>query len=320
MMRYEKNPVLTRKDIPAIAPKLVDVSSVFNPGAVRMDDQYYLMLRVQNRARETFFVPAISQDGLRFRVSNRIVHFKGIEYIREPIFHNYDARLTKIDDICYVMFAMDMSDGCRLGIAQTNDFETFRFLGITTGDDVRNGVLFPRKFDGKYLRLDRPNRVPLEGGPVSGSEIWLSESTDLIHWKPVQSLIQGRFHYWDELIGAGPPPIKTTEGWLCIYHGVATHFGSANIYQAGVFLLDLDDPSKVIARGKYNILEPRENYELIGQVPNVVFPSGAIVRNVDRDDCALPNSEVLIYYGAADTAVGVCVATIRELLDAALAQ
>lgn len=146
----------------------------------------------------------------------------------------------------------------------------------------------------------------------------LSESMDLLHWKPAQSIISGRFHYWDELIGAGPPPIKTRAGWLQIYHGVATHFGSANIYQAGVMLLDLQNPGHVIGRGRYNILEPRELYELTGQVPNVVFPSGAIVENVDSDGFAKPNSRVLVYYGAADTCVGLATATIDELIHDAV--
>ena len=129
-------------------------------------------------------------------------------------------------------------------------------------------------------------------------------------------MISGRLHYWDELIGAGPPPIKTRKGWLQIYHGVALHLSNAHIYQAGAMLLDLEDPTKVLGRGKYNILEPRESYELMGQVPNVVFPSGAIAEKVDSDGFADPKSEVLIYYGAADTSVCLAFSTIEELLQA----
>ncbi len=215
------------------------------------------------------------------------------------------------------MFAMDLDDGCRLGLAQTVDFEKFDFLGIVSDDDNRNGVLFPEKINGKYLRLDRPNKVQLAGGPTSGSAIYLSESDDLVHWQTVGVVASGRFHYWDELIGAGPPPIKTRQGWLQIYHGVATHFGSANIYQAGVMLLDLKNPLQVIGRSRYNILEPRELYELVGQVPNVVFPSGAIVAEVDADGFAQLDSRVFIYYGAADTGVGLATSTIAELLELA---
>ena len=127
----------------------------------------------------------------------------------------------------------------------------------------------------------------------------------------------GRFHYWDEFIGSGPPPVKTRRGWLHLYHGVATHFGSANIYQAGVSLLDLKDPTKVLGRSRGNILEPREPYELCGQVPNVVFPSGMVVEDYDAEGYALAASLVKVYYGAADTVVGLAVSTVGELLEAA---
>jgi beta-1,4-mannooligosaccharide/beta-1,4-mannosyl-N-acetylglucosamine phosphorylase len=169
------------------------------------------------------------------------------------------------------------------------------------------------------MRLERPNKVQLKGGPTSGNTIVLSESDNLLNWKVVEPVMGGRFHYWDELIGSGPTPVKTREGWLHVYHGVATHFGSANIYQGGVSLLDLNNPAKVIARGKYNILEPRELYELTGQVPNVCFPSGMIVEEFDSEGFAKPDSKVLIYYGAADTSVGLLETTVLELINEARA-
>lgn len=316
MHRHTKNPILTRKDIPNIPPHLIDVTSVFNPGAVKFKDKYLLMLRVQSRSRETFFVLAESLNGVDFKVRKEIVKFKGIEKIKEKIYHVYDARITKLEGKYYLMFAMDMEGICKLGLAATNDFQSFEFLGVISEEDNRNGVLFSEKVNGKYLRMDRPNKVQKESGPKSGNTIWLSESDDLLRWKPVAPLISGRFHYWDEFIGSGPPPVKTRRGWLHIYHGVATHFGSANIYQAGVMLLDLKDPSKVIGRCRRNILEPREMYEMVGQVPNVVFPSGWIIEKYDSDGFALPDSEVKIYYGAADTVVGLATTTVQELLNA----
>jgi beta-1,4-mannooligosaccharide/beta-1,4-mannosyl-N-acetylglucosamine phosphorylase len=213
-----------------------------------------------------------------------------------------------------VMFAADMANGCRLGVARTETFERFEFLGFGAEPDIRNGVLFPERIGGKYVRLDRPNRLSLHGGPTSGDEIWLSESTDVVNWTAVQSVMRGRPHSWDERIGSGPPPVKTKQGWLHLYHGIATHFGSCNIYQAGAVLLDLDDPSVVLARSRNNILEPRELYELIGQVPNVVFPSGMIVERYDDAGFAEPDSRVLVYYGAADTCVGLATTTTRDLL------
>jgi predicted GH43/DUF377 family glycosyl hydrolase len=317
MQRHSRNPILTRADIPAILPHFSDVSSVFNPGAVRFNDRDILMLRVQSRSRETFMVTAESENGVDFTAAKEIVRFRGIDKVREKIYHLYDARLTRLEDAYYVMFAMDMEGSCQLGLGVTRDFQRFDFLGITSTEDIRNGVLFPEKVHGKYLRMDRPNKARLEGGPTSGSTIWLSESDDLIHWQPRAPLISGRFHYWDEFIGSGPPPVKTRSGWLHVYHGVATHFGSASIYQAGVLLLDLHDPSKVVGRCRGNILEPREPYELTGQVPNVVFPSGMIVERFDREGFAEPESPVKLYYGAADTAVGLATTTVQELLAAA---
>ncbi len=317
LKRSSRNPIITRSDIPSIAPFLVDVSSAFNPGATMFNGKYLLLLRVQNRGRETFLVKAESTNGVDFTVDNSVVTLRGIEKVKEKIHHIYDARITKLDGRYYIMVAMDLDAGSRLGLGVTDDFQRYEFLGIVSDDDNRNGVLFPEKINDKYVLFDRPNKVQLEGGPISGNTISLSESEDLLKWKPVKPVMTGRFHYWDENIGSGPPPVKTREGWLHLYHGVAMHFASSNIYQAGVALHDLSDPSRLLFRGKYNILEPRELYELTGQVPNVVFPSGMIVELYDREGFALPESRVLVYYGAADTVVGLATSTIRELIEAA---
>ena len=318
ILRSEGNPILTRNDVPPIPPHLADVTSVFNPGAVAVGSEIILMPRVQSRSRETFMVVARSADGDRFTVVPEIVRFRGLEKLRDRVYHIYDARITRIGNDHYIMFAMDMDSGCQLGLAATSDFRAFEFLGITSSEDIRNGVLFPEKIGGRYLRLDRPNKARHTDGPTSGTTIWLSESDDLITWSPVAPVASGRFHYWDEFIGSGPPPVKTRKGWLHVYHGVAGHFGSSNIYQAGVLLLDLADPSKVVGRSRCNILEPREQYELTGQVPNVVFPSGMVVGKTDAEGFALPESPVSIYYGAADTVVGLATATVQDLIDAAM--
>ncbi len=316
LVKYEQNPIITRKNIPVVNPHLRDVSSVFNPGAIKFNDKYLLILRVQSRGRETFLMKAVSDNGANFEVDNSVIKFDGIEKIKDKIYHTYDARITKIETYYYLMFAMDMDSGCRLGLARTEDFDKYEFLGIVSQDDSRNGVLFPEKINGKFLRFERPNSVKLKGGPSTGNTIYLSESDDLINWKYVEPVMSGRFHYWDENIGSGPPPIKTKEGWIHIYHGVATHFSSSNIYQAGVSLHELNNPAKVIARSSLNILEPREIYETVGQVQNVCFPSGMIVEKYENGFAAL-DSKVFVYYGAADTVVALAFTTIKELIDAA---
>jgi beta-1,4-mannooligosaccharide/beta-1,4-mannosyl-N-acetylglucosamine phosphorylase len=314
--RYQHNPIITRADIPEIKPHLVDVSSVFNPGAIKFNDRYLLLLRVQNRGRETFLLTAESDNGIDFTINSSIVEFAGIEKVKDRIYHLYDPRITRIDDIYYIMLAMDMDDGCHLGLARTSNFKQFDFMGIVSDNENRNGVLFPEKFDGKFIRLDRPNQTQLEGGVTSGDAICLSESEDLVAWREKAIVMRGRRHYWDERIGPGPPPIKTKEGWLLVYHGIADHFGSCSVYQTGVALLDLENPGLLKARSRYNILEPREIYEMVGQVPNVVFPSGVIVDDHDPDGFAQSDSRVLVYYGAADTCVGLAITTIGELISA----
>ena len=313
--RDPKTPLLTRADIPT-ATGLIDPSSVFNPGAVHFRGRDYLMLRVQARSRATSLVLASSTDGRSFKVAEACVTFEGIESEARTIHHIYDPRLTAIGNQVVVIFAADMDDACRLGVAVTDDMQRFRFLGFSE-DASRNGVLFPEQIGGRYLRLERPNGTTTAGGVATGDAIRLSESTDLVHWSLVGApVLEGRWRYWDELIGSGPPPVKTRRGWLHIYHGVATHFASSNIYQAGAALLDLQDPSRVLARTWDNILEPREVYELTGQVPNVVFPSGWLVRDLDADGFADEASEVLVYYGAADTCVARCRTTVGALLEA----
>ncbi|MGB4655361.1 MAG: glycoside hydrolase family 130 protein [Bacteroidales bacterium] len=315
LKRYELNPIITRKDIPNVDNLIIDPSSVFNPGAIKVGNTYYLILRVQTRARKTYFLLAESKNGVNFSISNKPINFIGIENYDKKIFHLYDARITHINGGYYIQFAMDTEDGCHLGLAKTDDFKSFYFIAADEIDS-RNGVIFPEKIGDKFVRFERPNKVQLENGTMTGDKIWLSESDDLITWNLVSPVMNGRFHYWDELIGSGPTPIKTQKGWLHIYHGVATHFGSSNIYQAGVSLHDLNDPSVVIARSRDNILEPRETYELVGQVPNVVFPSGIIVEEFDENGFAKNNSEVKVYYGAADTSIGLATATVEELINA----
>lgn len=316
MKRHQRNPLITRSDIVSVKPHLADVSSVFNPGATRWNRQIALILRVQNRGRETYLLQAFSDDGIGFRIDNKPIQFQGIEKYQRKIYHIFDPRITRIGDSFYITLALDIEGGCRIGLARTDDFQSFEFLGELLDEDARNAVLFPEKIGGAYAMLYRPNRSNLDGGVASGSEIELALSDDLKSWKRHGMVMKGRFHYWDEFIGSGPPPLKTKHGWLHIYHGIATHFGSSNIYQAGVVLLDTDNPGRIIARGKYNILEPREIYELTGQVPNVVFPSGLVTVQDVKNDSLDDETELLLYYGAADTCIGLATTTVKELLEA----
>lgn len=315
--RDPRNPIITPDMVPDIYPQIVDATSVFNSGAIKMDDRYILLLRVQNRGRQTFLLYAESADGIHFEIRPEIIKWQGLEKLAQQPYHIYDPRIHYIDGRYYIMFAMDFEQGCELGLGVTDDFKSFKFLGIVSDGDYRNGVLFSEKISGYYLRYDRPNRNNLNPTAASGSDIWLSRSKDLLHWEAVSKVMSGRLHYWDELIGAGPPPIKTRQGWLQIYHGIAMHLASIFIYQVGVFLAELENPAKIIARSTCNILEPRTLYELTGQVPNVCFPNGVIVEGYDEEGYALEDAEVKIYYGAADTVLALATSTVGELITAA---
>ncbi|HOP05669.1 MAG TPA: glycoside hydrolase family 130 protein [candidate division Zixibacteria bacterium] len=316
MQRDPRNPILTRSDIPSLGPDLIDVSSVFNPGAVRYREQILLLLRVQNRGRETYLLPAVSNDGVNFEPSHDIVRFKGIEKLDFRVYHVYDPRIVRIGDVFYITLALDTDHGCRVGLALTKDFRQFDFIGVMLDEDARNAVLFPAKINNRYYMLYRPNRADVDGGVKSGSVIELASSDDLLHWRNEGKVMEGRFHYWDELIGSGPPPILTQRGWLHIYHGVATHFAASNIYQAGVVLLDPEQPQQVLGRSRCNILEPRELYEQVGQVSNVVFPTGLVPERTNSEGIIEEDTKLFVYYGAADSSVCLATTTVRELLEA----
>jgi beta-1,4-mannooligosaccharide/beta-1,4-mannosyl-N-acetylglucosamine phosphorylase len=330
LRRHPNGPIITRRDLPPM-PGLIEPSAVFNPGAILLDGVPYLLLRVQSRGRRTFLVPARGRTDRSFVCATVPTVLAGLDHLREPkskrdlvVHHVYDPRLSLCEGRLLVVTALDTDRGSRLVIwsaagdpaAGFAGLERLEPLAVTGSADTRNGVLFPSRIGGRWLMLERPNQPQGDGAPASGDEITLSSSADLQSWQPEGAVFRGRPRYWDELVGAGPPPLLTRAGWLLVYHGVATHFRSVNIYQAGAAVLDRDDPRRVLARTAENILEPRAIYELTGQVPNVVFPSGMTVDRRDNDGCAPPDARVCLYYGAADTAVGLATTTVGALLDA----
>jgi beta-1,4-mannooligosaccharide/beta-1,4-mannosyl-N-acetylglucosamine phosphorylase len=139
--------------------------------------------------------------------------------------------------------------------------------------------------------------------------MWVSYSPDLIYWGKAECVMrkwEGIRWAWAK-IGAGATPVKTPEGWLNIFHGVRWQGKAHYVYQLGVCLLDLKNPAKVKGIAQDAILIPEEQYELVGQTPNVVFTCGAVVE---------PDGEIKIYYGGADTVQCVATTTVKRLLDA----
>jgi predicted GH43/DUF377 family glycosyl hydrolase len=258
-------------------------NTIFNGTPVKLGGEYLLLLRVEGQQGYSFFSLARSEDGLHFSMEDqpcmlpaqdgpfRIWEENGIE----------DPRLTEIDAQYYIMYTAVGRFGHRIALAQTDDFKTFERIAMVSGPGNKDGVLFPEKINGLYARLDRPI------GSDIGS-IWISYSPNLINWGCSELVISPRPRYWDSFrIGASVPPIRTDRGWLEIYHGVKMT-SAGPIYRAGTVMLDLENPAQVRGRCLSPALSPREEYERIGDVGNVVFAGGAIVE---------PDGDVKVYLG-----------------------
>lgn len=293
--RWEGNPILTLDDIP------FRCNAVFNGSPAKMGDKYYLLLRIEGQQGYSVFALACSNDGYHFAVEKRPVLLPA----KEGVFGKYEARgiedprVTFLDGAFYVMYTAYSQYGPRIALLKTEDFHDFERIAIVSEPGNKDGVLFPEKINGQYARLDRPI------GMGTGS-IWISFSNDLFTWGNSKVLITPRHGYWDSYrVGASAPPIKTEKGWLEIYHGVKMTSGGP-IYRVGVILLDLENPTIVIGRCGVPLLSPREEYERIGDVGNVVFACGAILEN---------NGELKMYYGAADTCICVATAHVDDVVS-----
>lgn len=297
--RFAGNPILRGADFPPDS----GIVRVFNSGVIRVGDRYLMACRVENRALVNFIWMAESEDGIHFSPrSAPVVMSSDPEFLEYTAGMYYDPRITELEGAYYLMHAAHSGHGCRLSLLRTQDFERFAWLGFVSEPDNRNGVLFPERIDGRFARLDRPNT----GGEFG--DIWLSYSPDLIHWGNSRCVLRNQSVRWAwSKIGPGAVPIRTPEGWLNIFHGVRTQCKSHYVYQLGVCLLDLEDPSRVIALCRDAILEPTELYELVGQTPSVVFTSGAVVE---------PDQTVKLYYGGADTVMCLATTTVERLLYA----
>ena len=292
--RYPGNPIIT----PAMIP---GANAVFNSAVVRFEDRYAAILRVESKQGFQTMRMAWSDDGIHFDVLPEPILVPAEEpflTFEEAI---YDPRITKIGDVYYICYAAENRYGCQVSVSKTADFKTFEKVAIASEPTNRNMVLFPEKINGLYVRLDRPFQ------PGGQGHIWMCDSPDLIHWGNPKCIMESRRFAWDQgKIGPGAPPIKTDEGWLVIYHGTTPRCNGL-IYKAGVALLDLDEPWKVIARGKEYLMAPSEPYERIGDVPNVVFITSAIP-NFETD-------EMRMYYGGADTCFCMATARISDLIQ-----
>ncbi len=191
-----------------------------------------------------------------------------------------------------------------VGLAMTQDFKNIRRLGCITDRAVnnRNCVLFPRRIDNQWWRLDRPTYHG-EGPWPEKPSVWINHSNDILSWPKANEkvLMQGLQPWESKKIGANTPPVLTEAGWLFIYHGVDESY----LYRLGAAILDADDPRRVLYRTRDPILEPTEDYELEGLHGGALFPCGSVLKD----------GTFSVYYGAADKCIGLASCKIDALLD-----
>ncbi|WP_456311731.1 glycoside hydrolase family 130 protein [Pseudomonas shirazensis] len=340
--RFPENPLLMPKDLQASSSEL-QIISLLNPGVFVFEQKTWLLVRVAESIAQkegVLFFPVMNalgkveiieiplNDPDLVATDARVVKYKGLDYLTtishlrlvcsddgvkfyEPKdlsilvgsgvleqFGIEDCRVTKIDDTYYLTYTAVSENGVGVGLRTTKDWKNFEQKGMILPPHNKDCAIFEEKINGKYYALHRPSS-PM----IGGNFIWLAESPDGIHWGNHKCIIKTRLGLWDSArVGAGAAPLKTDQGWLEIYHGA----NAEHQYCLGAFLMDLDDPSKVISRTVDPIMIPQENYELSGFFGYVVFTNGHVVEG----------DKLTVYYGAADEFVCGAHFSITEILAA----
>ena len=340
--RFAENPIVTPAMVAPSRPDF-EVVCAFNAAVMRFQGEVLLLLRVAERAKSdevTFRVPVLdtsgakaqikivefdrsdaridfrdprviyspdgaflttishlrlarSKDGHHFSVDPHPIIFPDNEY---ETFGCEDPRITEIDGTYYITYKSVAEIGVTVSLAMTKDFVNVEKKGLIFGPENLDVVLFPEKVNGQYVAFTRP-----VSKNIAKLNMWLAYSPDLMHWGGHKFLIGVRPGMWDGgRIGASTVPIKTPRGWLEIYHGATAD----DVYCLGALLLDLDDPSRVIARSSEPIIKPEAPYEVEGFLGNVIFSCGAI------DD----GDRLIVYYGSADHVMAAAEFSISEIL------
>lgn len=340
--RFADNPLLSPVDIPASREGL-EITCLLNPGVFQYDNKTWLIVRVAERPKQKDTVisfPILTQTGEihiieiekndpeLIATDTRVINYKGVDYLTtlshlrllcsedghnfyEP--ENYphlvgegmletfgieDCRVAQIEGKYYLTFTSVSDNGVGVGLRTTTDWKNFTKHGMILPAHNKDCAIFEEKINGLFYALHRPSSVD-----IGGNYIWIASSPDGIHWGNHHCIIKTRKGIWDsKRVGAGAAPIKTEKGWLEIYHGANEN----HMYCLGAFLMDLEDPTKVIARTIDPIMVPAEEYELSGFFGNVVFTNGHIVE---------PDGDTLtMYYGASDEFVCGAQFSIKEIL------
>lgn len=320
-MNYQSSPVIKKLSRPVLTYRDIPYKAalIFNAGVTKFNDRYVMVFRNdygsmdEHKLEGTNIGLAYSDDGINWKVEPKPCFVLRDDEIRRA----YDPRLTVIDGRCYMCFAVDTNHGLRGGIAVTDDFDKFEILSLSVPDN-RNMVLFPEKIGGYFCRLERP--MPVYSRGRDRFDTWLSYSPDLRFWGESKLVLTVEdVPFANDKVGPGAPPVKTEKGWLATFHGVIRDESIGKNgweaswkkkYYAGIMLLDLDDPSKIIGMSKEPLIATDQAYEVEnGFRCDVIFPGGMLLED---------SGEVKIYYGASDTYECMATADVNDLLKLCL--
>jgi beta-1,2-mannobiose phosphorylase / 1,2-beta-oligomannan phosphorylase len=341
--RFPENPLLSPKDLqPSLAG--LEIACLLNPGVFTFQGKTWLIVRVAERPQQKEGIisfPVLDEKGGMSIMEiakhepaldasdARVINYKGQDFLttlshlrllcsddgirfyepegfpritgegRLQTFGVEDCRVSQIGDTYYLTYTAVSENGVGVGMRTTRDWKTFTNHGMIIPPHNKDCAIFEEVINGKYYALHRPSSVDL-----GGNYIWLASSPDGIHWGDHRCIVKTRPGMWDsKRVGAGAAPIRTSRGWLEIYHGA----NADHRYCLGAVLLDINDPSKVLARTGDPIMSPVAPYEQTGFFGNVVFTNGHIV-HPDGD-------RVTLYYGAADEHVCATDLSISEVLS-----
>jgi predicted GH43/DUF377 family glycosyl hydrolase len=296
--RQESNPILSVRDWP------YPINSVFNPGATLLQDGSTLLLcRVEDRCGHSHFCVARSDNGIgNWQIDPQPSLIANPDKFPEELWGIEDPRITYVPELrrYAVVYTAYTRYGPGVALALTEDFQQFERYGVIMSPEDKDAALLPHRIDGHWALIHRP---------VSGprAHIWISYSPDLRHWGSHKLMMEARRGAWWDAnkIGLSPPPIETPQGWLTIYHGVR-QTAAGSIYRLGLALFDLQQPELCLKRGDEWIFGPQEPYEMRGDVDNVVFPCGYTI--------APDGDTIHLYYGAADSSIGLATGSVLALL------
>ena len=299
MWRHSDNPIIGRNPLP-------DVSRIFNSAVMPFGDGFVGVFRGEQRDGIPHVYFGRSKDALHWEFDPEKIDFRDASGESFQPLYAYDPRLVMVEDTYYIIWCQDMY-GAAIGMAETKDFTSFMRLENPFLPYNRNAVLFPRKINGNFVMLSRP----CDNGHTAFGDIFVSESPDMVYWGRHRHVMGRGERWWENLkIGGGAAPIETDKGWLMFYHGVVNTC-NGYVYSVGAAILDIDEPSRVLHRCGNYILTPEEWYEERGFVPNVCFPCATIHDSV--------TGRIALYYGCADSYVGVAYTTAQEIYDYILA-